>query len=121
SFMTDPPGRYVTQGGSKSLGRIPGAAQSSAATGTPPRASAGPGGHATAVTAGPGGRAPHFGSPHGGGTGRRDAGPWRAGQGGVGGGHESPQPGTDVLMALVVLALLAAVVAATNGWWVRWA
>ncbi len=35
--MTDPPSRCVTQGGSKSLGRIPGAAQSSAATGTPPR------------------------------------------------------------------------------------
>jgi hypothetical protein len=35
--MTDPPSRYITQGGGKSLGRIPGAAQSSAATGTSPR------------------------------------------------------------------------------------
>jgi hypothetical protein len=37
-------------------------------------------------------------------------GPWRAGEGAVGGRHESPKPGTDVFMALVVLALLAAVV-----------
>jgi hypothetical protein len=33
--MTDPPSRYVTQGSGKSLGRIPGVAQGSAATGTP--------------------------------------------------------------------------------------
>jgi hypothetical protein len=40
-------------------------------------------------------------------TGRRDAGPWRAGEDAVGGRHEAPKPGTDVFMAVVVLALLA--------------
>jgi hypothetical protein len=47
------------------------------------------------------------GSPHCAGTGRKDAWPWRAGEDAVGGRHEAPKPGTDVFMAVVVLALLA--------------
>lgn len=52
-------------------------------------------------------RVPGIGSPHAGENRSRDAGPGRAGEGGVGGRHESPKPGTDVFMAVVVLALLA--------------